>query len=93
MSYCDQSLCVVCPSCVNFFFKGQMTSPQIGVKLNDEKSFPAKIAYMLRQSECNLAGSDATSPLTMDSKVNIYHNDHHKCYLDVQIVSNILKKA
>ena len=36
----------------------------------------------LRQSECNLAGSDAT-----------YHNGHHGCYLAVKTVSNILKKA
>ena len=46
---------------------------------------------MLRQSECNLAESDATSPLSMDS--NIYHDSHHGCYLAVEIVSNILKKA
>ena len=46
---------------------------------------------MLCQPECNLTGSDETSPLTTGSQHK--QNGHHGCYLVEKIVSNILKKA
>ena len=45
----------------------------------------------LHQPECNLAGSDVTSPLSTGSQQKPY--GHHECFLVEKIVSNILKKA
>ena len=47
--------------------------------------------FTLRQPECNLPGSDVTSPLTPGSQHKPY--GHHGCYLVEKVVLNILMKG